>query len=321
VNRVPFFWLASAAIVTLAAGCGPSSSTTDANRQAAQSGIRAGDCSAAIDHLNRVIADDAADLVSRRDRANCYLKLHKLSQAISDYRAVADANLTTDSYLELAVAEWTAGQAEAAKEALKSASARTSDPSTLLVVAQTQASYGDAAAARSTLTKVSPGRRDFLWFAELGTIDGAEADSVTYEHDFSVALGMAPDSAKGSIFLQLGDARWKRARYADALESYQRAAANKGQLDTVHLYAQIADAYVHLGKLDNAVQNYQLALASRPDEDFRESLSLGLAKALIQLRRSSEAATLLSTLLSDPNVSADTAQQAKALQALIQSGK
>src|SRR5205823_2706603 len=130
--------------------------------------LRAGNCKEAVATLDRIIAADPADLASRHARATCLLSLQRLTQAIADFRYVADSNPTAQSFLELARAEWAAGQTEPATASLRKASSHTTDGPMLFSIASTQRAYGDADAARVTLLNVPAANRDFRWYVELG---------------------------------------------------------------------------------------------------------------------------------------------------------
>jgi Tfp pilus assembly protein PilF len=310
--------LAVLLVAVALAACGTATpSSIDQERTAAVADIRSGDCAAAIQHLNEVIAADPQDLTLRRERADCYRKLKNLSKAIADYQFVASTNASSDALVDLAGVQWTAGETEAAKANLLTASKNTTDPRKLLQIAATQRIYGDVTPARTTLTQVQVPFRNFEWYMTLGAVDGLEAESNKFEKDFATALALAPDSSKPQVLVALGDARWRRAEYQTALGSYQQAIAKQGAPDRFRIFSQIADCFVHLNKLAEAVTNYKAALNEQPDEDFRESLELSLARTLILMRQYSEAGSVLSALSSDRNISEDTRQQVKALQAVI----
>jgi tetratricopeptide (TPR) repeat protein len=303
--------------VVMAACATTAPTSIDQERTAAIADIRSGRCAEAIQHLDRVVDGDPRDLISRRERAQCYGKLNNLTKAIEDYQFVARTNTSADALLDLANAQRLAGQTEAAKTSLLTASKGTSDPRKLLLIADAQRTYGDAADARATLMQVQKPFRNFEWYMTLGAVDGLEADPTKFEKDFATALAMADDSSRPQVLVTLGDARWRRAEYQAAMASYQQALAGQGAPDRFRILSQIADCYVHLNKLADAVVNYKAALNEEPGEDFRESVSLSLARTLIQMRQLAEARSVLDALVSDSSISDDTRQQAKTLQAVI----
>jgi tetratricopeptide (TPR) repeat protein len=229
--------------------------------------------------------------------------------------AVVDA--TADAYFQVAQAQWNAGQSEPARASLEQASRLTSDEETLLRIAETEGSYGDSVHERSTLLKIPLELRDFRWYAALGKIDSLLADNTAFERDFTKALSLTPKEAAAGILIALGDARWNRAEYHAALDSYQRALVTEGEKDLVHIYSQMADCNTHLGDLSRAIENYRSALNENPSREFREGLNLGLAQALIRLQRWPEALAVVRGVISEPDTSADGIRQAKALEALI----
>ena len=307
---------------TSCAGQSPSKTSDLASEKlAAEDTVRAGNCDQAVDMLSQVITADPADLAARRSRASCYLTLHRYTPAIADLRVIANTSSDAEAYINLAQALWSAGQAEPAREALRSSAARTSDPHQTLQIGEFLISFGDSSAARSVLMTVPVASRDYRWFLQLGKIDASLGDPRPFESDFKQALQVAPDDARDEILVTLADSRWSRGEYISALASYRQALGGPIPVARFHVYSQMADCDIHLGRLNQAAEDYRAGLAA---DDLTQSvevdLSLGLASVLVKLHSYAEATPILRDLLSRRNLSATAAQQARALQALISSG-
>src|SRR5207245_3678104 len=107
------------------ASCSSQQGDLRAIRASADQALRSGDCAQAVTKLSQIIAADPADLGSRRDRASCYLRLHRLGEAIADYQVIVDADRSSDAEINLATAHWTAGETEAAQSDLRHAASLT----------------------------------------------------------------------------------------------------------------------------------------------------------------------------------------------------
>jgi tetratricopeptide (TPR) repeat protein len=306
-------------VALVTTSCGTSNATVDLakDRVAANEAIRAQDCDRAVATLDRIISADPADLVSRHARANCLLALQRLTQAIADFQYITSNNPTAQGYLELAQAEWSAGQTQAAIAALRKASSLTTANPLLFDIASTQRAYGDVSAALETLQNVPSVNRDFRWYIELGRIDAIRADTSYVDRDFTKALANAPVETRGSVLAAWGDARWFQGRYQAALGTYAQAlAAGKG-VDFVHVYTQLADSSTKLGDLAQAVTYYRAALNSNPSQDAWENLNLGLAGTLLKQHQTAEASAILREILSSPRASDEGKRKARAMQLLV----
>jgi tetratricopeptide (TPR) repeat protein len=99
-------------------------------------------------------------------------------------------------------------------------------------------------------------------------------------------LFLVKSQAQTSV-LNTADSLYARGNYAKAIETYK----THQPLEVVH--SQIAKAYLAIGNYDEALAHYQLAVASKPQDDL---LAYEYAKLLSRFNKTNEALTIFNDL-------------------------
>jgi tetratricopeptide (TPR) repeat protein len=108
-----------------------------------------------------------------------------------------------------------------------------------------------------------------------------EGNAALQRHDMSTAERLYREAierrpASGAAYLGLGAAAYRQNRYADAAQEFQRASQRLQSVpDRLRATYNLGNALFALGRLDDALEAYQMALRlDASDEDARYNLAL-----------------------------------------------
>jgi tetratricopeptide (TPR) repeat protein len=303
-------------IVSLAAlsACG-SNDAVDLNaaRTRAAQDVAHGSCSSALAELTTVLNNDPQDVSSLRTRGKCYLTLGNYTASLNDLSKLFSLDKSVPAGLELASAQWTAGQVSAARQTLRDTARGAASPVDAVNIADRQLEYGDPAGARSSLQAVQEPERDFHWYVDMGRTDGMLSAPEAFEQDFAKARTLVAHGALGYVLSALGDVEHSVGRYGEAVKAFREALSVGTSIDALHVRRTMADSEDRLGDLTAAAADFQIALQLPDDAADHAVIQIAYARTLLRLGRLSDARTIASSVVAQSNISAETAAQARTI--------
>jgi tetratricopeptide (TPR) repeat protein len=245
---------------------------------------------------------EVADLLGRPDEAiNAYLRAVGLGE-----RDPAVVRRTVQLLFERRRYE----QADEVIRVLRERGPGTDEPQLLRLAAEVSLRVHDPARAldlaRKSIPADSKDYRDRLWF---GQVLWAAGDGRAAEAEFRRATELAGDAPDVWVVTVQFLARSGRKREAEAAS--ERA---KGRLSGAQAPAALARCYAEVGRPDQALEQYRVALADRPDDI---AALRGAATVALSAGRVGEAETYLSKVIALKDKSPEDSDWARRLLAVV----